>query len=613
MRKISFKASLVFNFMLVILFLSVSIGILGFKVIREEILDKAQHQVANYIGSARVLYENMAASMGKELSFLTKLDDLEGIRKKAGLDYLYLVEKEDFGKLKSEIALRAVSGEEISGTRIILADELDEMGKGFSEKARIDIFYTPKAKDTAEGVLEDAMAIEYARPVLGETQEVERILYGGKIMNGTNDIVDTIRDLIFGEEEYRGKPVGTVTIFQQGVRISTNVIKGDGQRAVGTRVSGEVYDHVLIGGARWTDRAFVVTDWYITSYEPIRNIDGERIGMLYVGILEQPFFDMSRKVSVMFFTIVATAVALAIVISVFLAGSIVRPVKRLVEGTSKIAGGELGYRVNVETPIGDIGWLNVSFNEMAESLEARNRDLVLAKERREALNKRYIDLISFVSHELKGILSSTILNAYSVRDGFLGMVNFKQQKALDSITRNLDHLEATVKNFLNLSRIEKGDMGVNKKTLLVKEEVFDIAVDTFQKQMLEKEIEVKNNIPPELSAEADRDLIQVVANNLISNAVKYGSRGGKIEINAQDAGDKIRISVYNDGRVLREEERNALFQRFSRLDAPETKNAKGTGLGLFISREIVEKHGGTMSVEPGKAGNTFIFEICKGG
>lgn len=613
MRKSSLKTSIIYNFMLVILFLSISIGVLGFKVIRKEVIDKAQHQLISDMKAARILYENMISTMGKELSLLTKLDDIGQIKAKTDLDYLYVVEKENFGKIKSEVVLKALSGVEASGTRMIGPEELFGIDKRLAEAVKIEIIPTLRARKIEETVLESAMAMEYARPVYGETGDIEKVLYGGKIINGRNDTVDTIRGLIFGDEVYFGKPVGTVTIFQQDVRIATNVIKSDGARAVGTRVSTEVYEYVIGQGKKWSDRAFVVSDWYLTSYEPIRDINGNIIGMLYVGILEQPFFDMMKKVSWMFFAIVSGAVLLTLVISFILAGSFVKPVKRLVEGTSRIARGELDHRVKIDTSIEDLSWLAVSFNEMAESLDERNKDLVTANKNREALNKRYLDLISFVSHELKGILASTILNAYSVRDGFLGMVNFKQQKALDSITRNLDHLDATVKNFLNLSRIEKGDMGVNKKPVKIGEDVFGMAIDTFHKQMAEKEMEVENNIPHDLTIMADRDLLQVVANNLVSNAVKYGVQGGKIKISSEDKGDKIKVSVYNDGRVLSLGEIALLFNRFARLDAAETKKVKGTGLGLFISREIVEKHNGTMSVEPGKNGNSFIFEITKGG
>ncbi|MBN2831265.1 MAG: cache domain-containing protein [Candidatus Omnitrophica bacterium] len=108
----------------------------------------------------------------------------------------------------------------------------------------------------------------------------------------TGILVDKINELVFGNEVYKGKPVGTVTIFQDDIRISTNVLNDKGERAVGTRVSKEVYDRVVIKGISWKDRAFVVTDWYFTTYEPIKDISGNIIGILYVGILEKPYADL---------------------------------------------------------------------------------------------------------------------------------------------------------------------------------------------------------------------------------------------------------------------------------------------------------------------------------
>ena len=85
--------------------------------------------------------------------------------------------------------------------------------------------------------------------------------------------------------------IGTVTVFLDDVRISTNVPLNKGERALGTRVSDEVRTKVLDNGTTWIDRAFVVNDWYVSSYEPIIDIDGNRVGMLYAGFLEKPFRD----------------------------------------------------------------------------------------------------------------------------------------------------------------------------------------------------------------------------------------------------------------------------------------------------------------------------------
>ena len=117
-----------------------------------------------------------------------------------------------------------------------------------------------------------------------------------------------------------------------------------------------------------------------------------------------------------------------------------------------------------------------AFNAMALGLKEREESLRVSNEKLADSNKSYIDLIGFVAHELKGILASAVMNAYAVRDGYLGMVNFKQRKAMDSVTRNLDYLDATVKKFLNLGRIERGELAVNKTGLNLKKDVFDVSI-----------------------------------------------------------------------------------------------------------------------------------------
>jgi hypothetical protein len=139
-----------------------------------------------------------------------------------------------------------------------------------------------------------------AVPVFDKTGPMAGVLYGGRVINRDFTLVDRVRDMVFGEDMYNDKPVGTVTILQDDVRISTNVQDEGGQRAVGTRVSDEVHDAVIEQGRIWHERALVVTDWYKTAYEPIRDIDGKIIGILYVGTLEQPFVDMARRIFLFF-------------------------------------------------------------------------------------------------------------------------------------------------------------------------------------------------------------------------------------------------------------------------------------------------------------------------
>ena len=108
---------------------------------------------------------------------------------------------------------------------------------------------------------------------------------------------------------HEGRPVGTVTFFLDDVRVATNVMLDAGTRALGTRVSQEVKERVLDQGQRWADRAFVVNDWYISAYEPIVDINGNRVGILYAGYLEAPFRTALWK---------ALGLALLLVVTMFL-------------------------------------------------------------------------------------------------------------------------------------------------------------------------------------------------------------------------------------------------------------------------------------------------------
>jgi len=126
-------------------------------------------------------------------------------------------------------------------------------------------------------------------------------------------------------------------------------------------------------------------------------------------------------------------------------------------------------------------------------------------------------------------------------------------------------------------------------------------------------MEVVNNIDVAIKVQGDPDLLLIVANNLVGNAVKYGLDRGRIVLSSEDRGQKIRITVYNDSRPISEEDKTKLFRKFSRLRAAEGRRVKGTGLGLFVTKEIVAKHGGDIWVEPKDDGNSFIFELVKCG
>lgn len=609
MKIMKLRTRLLISFLAVIALLGILTSLFGFRVVKKYIVGKAQEQVNNDLRTVRTVYQDQLKHLQMAFMMADPKTDLVTFQKTADLDYVFLVGIESEGAASSEVVREAFrKGGFSGGTRLIGKAELKAMGNGFWENVAIDIKQTPKARSSDQQKLETAMAIEGARPFLDSSGKPTHVLYGGRILNKNFRLIDEISESVFENKLYKSKPMGTVTIFLDDVRVTTNVLDKTGNRAIGTKVSSAVYDKVVTKGERWLDQAFVVTDRYLTAYEPIKSIEGKIIGILYVGILEKPFTDLQREIFLGFLFLVILSSLIAAGLAILLANSLAKPMSGLLDATQKISRGDLESRSKVKTSTRELDALTKSFNEMAEKLAERDRKLALSNQELAAMNRTYLDLISFVSHELKGIISSAVLNVHSLRDEYLGELNPRQKKVAETLAKSLDYLSTMVRNFLSLSRIEKGELTLNRIPLFLKENVFDDSIEALSRQASEKGIQILNKLRPKTEVNADDDFLKIVANNLLTNAIKYGTEGGTIIITSKDKGSTVEVEVYNDGKPISSEEREKLFKRFSRLEGRSLKE-KGTGIGLFIAKEIVEAHGGKIWAEQRPFGNSFIFSI----
>lgn len=604
------KTRVIFSFLLIIVLMSGAIALFGYYQIRTNVVERAQKRLLLQLWTARSVYDGEIDRLKQSFELLEHIGNLAKLKSSLSLDYLYVLTSNTKDSIKSPIVDQAFLGNANGGTRVIDSAELTAMGYGLFHKAAIEIKPTPKARPDPKKTLTSALAFEYAAPIFDSAGTVVHVVYGGKIINQYADLINRIHRIAFENKLYNAKPIGTVTIFEDDVRIATNVLDNSGSPAIGTRVSSVVYDNVVAKGKPWYSRAFVVTDWYLTAYEPIRDVTGRIVGMLYVGALEAPFNDVIRSSALVFLFIVGAITLIAIMVTFHFAGGISRPLTRLVNASKMIAGGDLSFRVPNNERIRELHELAHSFNEMANKLHARETALKVTNEELGALNKRYLDLVSMVSHELKGILSSTMLNAYSIRDEYLGPINETQAKALESITRNLEYFDLTVKNFLNLSRIEKNELTPAITEIKLKETIVDESVSYFTRQANDRGMAIENKVAPNVTLMADNFLLLMVVNNLIGNAVKYGRELSRIVISGGRDNGSIRLEVFSEGRPISQEDQGKLFKRFSRLDtSPEGKKMRGTGLGLFISKQIVEQHGGSICCQAHENGNSFIVLI----
>ena len=231
-------------------------------------------------------------------------------------------------------------------------------------------------------------------------------------------------------------------------------------------------------------------------------------------------------------------------------------------------------------------------DDAAAHLEERCRALEAQIAELEAVNRNYLDMLGFVAHELKSPLASAMMSVYTVKDGYLGPVQPAQARSLASAAVSLEHLQDMIRNYLDLSRIDKGELAVSKTYFPLHDRVIEPVLRDLESALSRRQMVVEDRIPAGKVVYADADLLRIVYENLLSNAVKYGDEEGTILLDCQEEGAELILSVQNTGPGIPEHEIPLLFHRFRRLESSERARQRGTGLGLYICREIVKKHGG---------------------
>jgi signal transduction histidine kinase len=219
-----------------------------------------------------------------------------------------------------------------------------------------------------------------------------------------------------------------------------------------------------------------------------------------------------------------------------------------------------------------------------------------------------------VTHELKSPLASIVFAIGSLRENLLGPLNPTQEAVLKSSAKSADYLNATIANFLNLSRIEEGALKLKLWKVFLRSTIIDPAVQRLSEMIADNGMKVYCDIAPNLEVTCDPDLLTSVFQNLISNAVKYGRKGSHIQITQEKEPNNnfIRLSILNEGSGFNPDEAKGLFTKFTRFNARNYDTKSGTGLGLFVTKNIINQHGGDIWAES-QAGQwaKFIFTLKK--
>ncbi len=632
--KVSLKSKLIMSFLTVVLITGIVTAVVGVHTINDRIVKQAQEKVKMDLNSAREVYqENIKEVLTpirltavrffiKEALLQNNIGPikakLEKIRKRESLDILNLTDKSGIVLVRSrnptvygdtqaddELVSKVIRGKKaIVSTQIILEEELKKEGQGFAEQAYIKFTPTSKARPISKEEETSGMMIKAVAPILDYEDNLIGVLYGGKLLNQNYDVVDKVKNIVYRGETYKGKDIGTATIFQGDLRISTNVRNADGSRAIGTRVSEEVYEQVLEKGEPWIARAFVVNDWYITAYEPIRNINNKVIGMLYVGMLEQEFVDMKRRTLWTFLMITLIGVSIALITSYFLGNSALKPIKHLVFASNQLAKGDLNHRVVIKS--GDeIGELGKTFNYMADSIKERDEKLKeqtknqIMKSEKLAMIGR---LAAGVAHEINNPLGGILIYSHLLLEDT--PKSSPERASLEKIVREAARCKDIVKGLLDFAR--PGEPRVELGRL---NETIESVLSLIEKQVLFQNITIEKKLAPDLPMISfDKSQLQQVFMNILLNAAEAMNGKGRLAIKTQIPEDGFyeEAKFTDTGHGIPKENFENLFEPFFTTKKP----GEGTGLGLAISYGIVKNHNGKIEVESeiGK-GTTFTIKL----
>jgi len=230
--------------------------------------------------------------------------------------------------------------------------------------------------------------------------------------------------------------------------------------------------------------------------------------------------------------------------------------------------------------------------------------------RERAVERMKSEFVSLVSHEFRTPLTSICGYTEIMLEGDVGEFTDEQTELLKTIQRNANNLTEIIGSLLVVSRLEAGAIKLNLSVIEI-HEIIDNTVELLRPQIEAKKLKLKVSVHPDLPpVEGDSQWINQIILNLLSNAYKYTHSGGTIDISANEEDNFLFIRITDSGIGMSTDEQEKLFTKFFRAENPETIKAGGTGLGLWISRSLVEMHGGEIMVmsQPGK-GSTFTIKL----
>lgn len=568
-------------------------------------------------------------------------------KKQLNLDYLRLV---TVAEAAADPDLRQILPKingllPYSGLMVLPPERLARIDPELAITASIPIVATLRAQSPTKTVEERGLLSRSLLPVPDMQGKVAWYLDGGILFNRDTRIVDHIRDLVYDKGSLPERSIGTVTIFLDNIRISTNVplhfypTGNETQgRALGSLVSEEVKEKVLTQGEQWVDRAFVFNDWFISAYAPLEDIRGQRVGMIYTGFSESPFIHNYLLNIIELGTILMLVLLVSGLLVYRGAYSLLQPIERIhhvvqaVQSGRNIRIGALGLDRDNE-----LSNLAEQFDSMLDLLQRRNAQIQAAaeqlemkvEERTRSLQDKTLELQRNVAllnetrqqlvtnekltalGELTAGIAHEINNPTAVILGNMELLRYELgdnaevvKEEIDLVIQQVGRISTIIRSLLQYSRPGEfnAPLEMHPMTPII-EEMLVLVRHSIQKQEVVLITELNASCPVQVNRP---QLLQVLI-NLVVNAAHAMDGKGRIWVRTydwvqQDMPIGVKIEVEDEGSGIAPEQLGRIFDPFY------TTRKDGTGLGLSLSYGIIKRIGGTIEVSS-TLGKGTLFTI----
>jgi signal transduction histidine kinase len=252
---------------------------------------------------------------------------------------------------------------------------------------------------------------------------------------------------------------------------------------------------------------------------------------------------------------------------------------------------------------------HLTIRKLQQQLEAKNTLLEKQVEQLSAINASKDKFISMISHDLQSPFSSLRGLIQFTAENLEGYNKSELGNIMDLLGNSTDNLYALIENLLTWSRIQRGVLEHCPQRMDIRDVVTQ-NINLFTQNAEDKQITLRNLIAERTPVYADFNMVNAVFRNLISNALKFTKSGGNVEVSAEQNGEYIEVSVKDNGIGIAKDHLSKLFRIDARYKRLGTAREKGTGLGLILCKEFVEKHGGTIWIESEvEKGSTVKFTL----